>query len=143
MDYLELLKESFKEEKKSDSDLDRYQYLSDHIFDFTTYDRVAARRMGEVALSVCLAITDRKTFSYIEDKGNYADYLNCVNMVFFMNKLEWGTSIRGAWWDFSGNKEFELDSCGLYKDGEQILNIKFNREEWDLFVYAMRDFVNL
>lgn len=143
MNYLELLKESYKEEKERDDDLEPYEYLSDHIFDFTTYDGEAANRMGEVALSVCLAITDRNTFDYIKDKVNYANYLNCVNLVFFMDKLEWGTSVRGAWWDLYGNKEFELNSCGLYKDGEQVLSVKFNEKEWGLFIYAMRDFISL
>ncbi len=143
MDYLELLKESYEEEKEMDNDLGPYEYLSDHVFGFTTCDGEAANRMGEVALSVCLAITDGTTFDYIENKVNYANYLNCVNLVFFMGKLEWGTSIRGAWWDLHGNKEFELNSFGLHKDGEQVLNIKFNEKEWGLFVYAMRDFINL
>ena len=143
MNYLELLKESYEEEKERDNELDPYEYLADHIFDFTTYDGEAANRMGEVALSVCLAITDRSTFDYIENKVNYANYLNCVNLVFFMGKLEWGTSIRGAWWDLHGNKEFELNSYGLYKDGEQVLSMKFNEKEWDSFVYAMRDFISL
>lgn len=137
MNYLDLLKENFKTLQYIDDGLEPYEYLSNYIFDFITYDRDGANMMGEEALSVCLAITDKRIFDYIEDKDNYKKYLNYVNSNFFIDKLDWGTSIRCAWWDLYEDKEFEINSW----DGEQIFTLKFKENEWDLFVYAMRDFV--
>lgn len=143
MDYLELLKESFEVEKEENSDLEPYGYLADHIFDFTTYDDEASNRMGESTLAFCSVISNGNTFDYIDDEANYNNYLNCVNLTFFANKLDWGTSVRGAWWNLYNDEKFELTSCGLYKDKEQLRSIKFNKGEWDLFVHAMCDFVKL
>ena len=61
-------------------------------------------------------------------------------MPFFQNKLEWGTSIRGAWWKLD-DKRFELSSCGIYENGEQVLDISFGETSWNEFVNAMCDFV--
>lgn len=142
MDYLKLLIDGYSETKENlNPDLTPLEYLSDYIFGITTYDGTASERMGKSALLVCLAISERRTFDYITDVDNYIDYLNCVNFKFFSDKLCWGTSIRGAWWDIFGDKEFELKTCGLWKDGEQVLSLRFKENDWNSFIYAMRDFV--
>lgn len=112
-------------------------FLGNNIFDFTTYDDDMDKLFGQKALDVCVAITEKTTFEY--QKDNYQWYLIMVNMPFFEGKLEWGTSIRGAWWD---NQTFEINSCALFEDYEQILNIKFNPQEWVKFVQAMKEFAN-
>lgn len=144
MDYLKLLTDGYGETLEN---LNRYlsplEFLSEYIFDITTYDSNASERMGRNALLVCLAITERKTIEYISDEDNYINYLNCVNFKFFTDKLSWGTSIRGAFWDIFDDKEFELKTCGLWRDGEQVLSLKFKESEWDSFIYAMKNFVKI
>jgi len=140
VDYLKLLEHSYEMERLEDADLDRAEYLSDHIFDFTTYDGEIANLFGQKAVDVCKAITDKATFNYIDDEESYKWYLLMINMPFFEKKLNWGTSIRGAWWDLHGNDIFELNSCGLYENEEQLLDIKFNELQWNAFVKAMAVF---
>ena len=143
MNFLNMLNHSYKVEYKTKPNLSRLGYLSVHVFDFTTYDSEIDELFAEKALEVCLAITSGKTFEYQkESDDNYRWYLIMCNMPFFVDKLEWGTSIRGAWWDLHGNDHFEINSCGLYCEHEQILNIKFNNEQWEKFVFAMDKFAH-
>ena len=115
MNFLNMLNHSYKVEYKTKPNLSRLGYLSVHVFDFTTYDSEIDELFAEKALEVCLAITSGKTFEYQkESDDNYRWYLIMCNMPFFVDKLEWGTSIRGAWWDLHGNDHFEINSCGLY-----------------------------
>lgn len=97
------------------------------------------RANGKKALSVCLAVSNKKTFEYIEIDELW--YLIIVNMPFFQNKLEWGSSIRGAWWNLYGNKTFKLKSCGLFLDDEQVLELNLNESEWKKFIVSMIEFV--
>lgn len=139
MDYLELLERSFKIEREEDLELDRFEYLSEYVFQFTTYDGEMSNLFGKKALEVCLVISNKKTFEYQDDKENYKWYLIMVNMPFFLDKLEWGTSVRGAWWD---HKEFKLSSYAFYDERkEQIPILKFSEVQWKLFVNAMEEFV--
>ena len=140
MDYLKLLEHSYSIECETEREIDRLEYLSLHIFDFTTYDGEIDNLFAEKAIEVCIAITDRKTFEYQEDKENYKWYLIMCNMPFFEKKIEWGTSVRGAWWDLYGESQFEISSCGLYGGYEQILSLKLNKEQWESFVKAMATF---
>lgn len=139
-DYLKILNESYEQVKAFDECLDtKEEYLGDHIFNFTTYDGEISARFALKALEVCEAITGKKTFEYIKDTKNYEWFLLMCNMPFFEGKLEWGTSIRGCWWDdYSG---IELETCGLFIDDKQVLKKKFNGEEWRAFIGAMRAFL--
>lgn len=145
---LKLLEHSFKMDQKRDNSrfrkitMSRLEYLSINIFNFTTYDGAMDELFAKKALDVCVAITDKQTFEYQKDEENYKWYLIMVNMPFFVGKIEWGTSICGAWWKCYGNKLFELSSYGLYENDEQILEpLKFNEDQWTDFVKAMSTFV--
>lgn len=142
MDYLKLLEHSFEMDRERDTSMGRLEYLSINIFDFTTYDSAMDELFARKALEVCIAITDKQTFEYQNDEEGYKWYLIMANMPFFVGKLEWGTSIRGAWWALYGEKVFEVSSCGLYENGEQILEpLKFNKIQWDNFIKAVAAFV--
>lgn len=112
----------------------RLEFLSDFIFDFTTYDSKMSELFARKALEVCAAINARTTFDYIENPENYRWYLLMVNMPFFAGRLDWGTSIRGAWWD---NGEQTLESCGLWRGAEQVLSLKMQFAEWLQFIDAL------
>lgn len=121
----------------------RVAFLADHVFDFTTYDDDASELFGKKALEVCVCISDKKTFEYQHSgEESYRWYLLMCNMPFFQGKLEWGTSIRGAWWEYG--KTFEIGAYTFFKDSEQISEVmKFNNEQWLQFVEAMKEFANV
>lgn len=118
----------------------RLEYLSSYVFGFVTYDDAIDKILAEKAVQVCCAISKRKTFEYIFDKKRYEWYLIMLNMKFFSEKIEWGTSIRGAWW----SNEITISSCGFYNGEDQVtIDIKFNSQEFDVFVDAIVKFSEL
>lgn len=119
--------------------MSRLAYLGNYIFDFTTYDEEMDELFARRAIEVCRAIQGKATFDYIKDREQYVWYLTMMNMPFFAKRTEWGTSIRGAWWDGSG----EYVSCGLWLDGEQVTEMDFTRETWPLFIDAIIKFPSL
>ena len=141
MDYLGLLNHSYDIELHEEPELSKEEYLAEHVFDFTTYDSKKSVLFGEWCVKVCKAITDKKTFDFIEiDDEHYRWYLLMINMPFFENRLSWGGSIRGAWWDLYGDNLFTLNSCGLYEEGVQLLEIKLNSKQWNEFINAIAIF---
>ena len=135
MDYLKLLEHSYRvaveqDECPPDS---RLEWLGEQVFDFTTYDGEMSAMFAGKAIEVCEAINHGATFDYIKDPENYRWFLLMCNMPFFAGRLNWGTSIRGAWWDANG----KLESCGLYEGEEQVLSLDFTREQWAEFAKAL------
>jgi|SRR6185369_188246 len=132
---IELLRHSWLMANYS-HELTRLEYLSDYIFDFTTYDGAMSELFASKAVEVCNAISRKETFDYIKDEENYKWYLLMCNMPFFAERLEWGTSIRGAWWRLHQT----LESCGIYRDEEQVLKVEFDPEQWEYFIQALIEF---
>lgn len=141
MNYLELLEHSYKIEKSRGlcPPESRLCYLGDSVFEFSTYDSEMSELFAKKAVEVCEAITKSATFDYIKDAENYRWYLIMCNMPFFYDRIEWGCSIRGAWWIHRGIK---LEVCGLWQDNEQLLNLDFTRPDWELFTLALVNFTN-
>ena len=137
MDYLKLLEHSYAmaagDECPPDS---RLEFLGEQIFGFTTYDGEMSAMFAGKAIEVCDAINKGATFDFIKDPERYRWFLLMCNMPFFAGRLNWGTSIRGAWWDTN-----KLESCGLYEGEEQLLELHFTREEWAEFAKALVVFV--
>lgn len=129
----------FQQEVHGD-DLSRLEYLGDHIFEFITYDTEMGERFARRALEVCTAISNETTYDYIKDPERYNWYLVMVNMPFFTGRLNWGISIRGAWWD----DRIALQTCGLCLDGKQLEDrIRFTRDQWRKFITSMLDFAEV
>lgn len=143
-DYRRMLDEGFAETPNfgGSTSSTRLEYLSEHIFDFTTYESEMAEMFAAKALEVCAAISDERTFEYIgASSDNRMWYLLMCNMPFFADKLEWGTSIRGAWWGEPPHSRIKFDSCGLWLDGKQLYEpMEFTREQWEDFISAVREF---
>ncbi len=133
MDYLKLLKHSYAMAALDECPPEtRMEFLGEHVFNFTTYDGEMSELFAGKAIEVCEAINNGVTFDYIKDPENYRWFLLMCNMPFFAERLEWGTSIRGAWW-----YPTKLESCGLYEGGCQLLYLDFTRESWSEFVKAL------
>lgn len=121
----------------ADDRMSRLEFVCEYIFEIATYETEAAEFFAHKALDVCDAISKRTTFDYIEDLERKRWYLAIVNMPFFKDKITWGTSIRGAWWAGKIN----LDSCGLWLDGEQIIaTLCLYSDEWEAFLAALSEF---
>lgn len=137
MDYLEILRNShvISDSLNESQPRSRLDYIGSEIFDFTTYDSEMSELFAAKALEVCAAVSAKATFKYIEDPDNYRWYLLMCNMPFFANRLEWGGSIRGAWWY---SRKYELPSCGIFIGDEQETDLEFaDCAEWELFVAAL------
>ena len=119
----------------------RLEFLSDHIFEFTTYDSEIAEEFARKALEVCRAINERRTYEYIRDPASYRWFLLMCNMPFFSERLSWGASVRGAWWDTPPHKKvIEFGSCGLFLGGEQITDLTLTVDQWHEFIAAVLAF---
>lgn len=140
MDYLDLLNNSYGLIKIYQQDeMSKLEYLSNYIFDFTTHEDEISEFLGARCLEVCKSITDKTTFNYIKTDNNRLWYLTMVNMPFFQGRLEWGTSIRGAWWAMNDQL---LESTGLFNINDiQIPELSFTADEWESFINAMCAFV--
>lgn len=143
MDYKNLLEHSFAVEQEDGATApeSRLEYLSRNIFDFTTYDGSMDVLFARKAVEVCGAISAKTTFDYIKDQENYHWYLLMCNIPFFAERIEWGTSIRGAWWGAYPGKPIELASCGLWDGYQQLTDtLRFSDEEWAQFIQAIVEF---
>lgn len=143
MNYLNMLEHSFEVEKtgRDCAPESRLAYLSESIFNFTTYAPEMDELFAAKAVEVCAAINNRTTFDYIKEPEPYKWFLLMCNMPFFEGKLEWGTSIRGAWWGARPGRQIELDSCGLWIGDEQLIDtLKFSTDEWKRFISAVIEF---
>jgi hypothetical protein len=140
MDYLKLLTESYGSDHFCVQPASRLEYLSEYIFDFTTYEDEAAELFARKAVEVAEAINNGTTFKYIQRDEDRIWFLLMCNMPFFYPRLEWGTSIRGAWWHHS---QHAITSCGLFVGDEQLEDLSFTREQWREFILAVVEFAAL
>lgn len=141
MSYLKLLESSYNQAlSRGEFTCSKLEFIGNHIFEFETYEDVVLSLMTKKAIEVCGVITNFTTFDYIKDDNNNMWFLVMVNMPFFKNKLEWGVSIRGAWWDCYPNKCFKLESCGIYNGEEYLYEIEFDDKEWFAFIEAISVF---
>lgn len=139
MDYRRLLEQGYATIARTNP-CSRLEYLSDYVFDLTTYDGEMSELFARKALEVCAAVSDATTFDYITDPEQYRWFLLMVNMPFFASRLDWGTSIRGAWW---GNEDTEFSSCGLWNNTEQMADtMTMNSHQWREFIAAVRAFAS-
>lgn len=135
MNYKQILEDGFT--YMADKDSSRLEFLCDYIFDITTYDSEMSELFADKAINIAGAINEKTTFDFIKDPERYRWYLLMCNMPFFATKLEWGTSIRGAWWDY----DIEFNTCGLWDGEEQIIEtMKFTQDEWMKFIAAIIEF---
>lgn len=144
MDYLQLLEHSFKVHNECHSNCpsaSRLDFVGGQIFDFTTYNSEVSAVFAAKAIEVCHAISEGTTFEYIKDESNHYWYLLMCNMPFIASKINWGVSIRGAFWDQPLREtHFVVDSCGLWKGADQLGQLRLTREGWQLFVKALEEF---
>ena len=133
--FLRLLEQGLVSESESYEPL---EFLSDLIFDFTTYDSGVASTFATKAVEVCRAITEGTTWELIKrSDDDYLWYIALCNMSFFSKHIEWGTSIRGAWWEHGYHT---TNPSGLWDDNGQVTNLVLHRDEWIAYIRAICEF---
>lgn len=134
MDYKAALDRIFKEQSEQPfcPPENKLQFLGNCIFDFTTYDSGVDELFATKMIEVIDVILNQKTFEYQETESNYLNYLTMVNMPFLSDKIEWGTSIRGAWFDEYGDSPsvYSIGHVGLLLPRTEIKEFMNDLLEW-------------
>ena len=110
-----------------DRDCSVYEWAASEIFCLTMYDPWLDELFVKRIIEVCKAILEGKTFEYIEDKdSNYVTYALVTNLLSKYDWIDWGSSIRGAW--FSAGRDarsilvaFEMDDVPFTEENIKAL----------------------
>lgn len=98
MTAIEIYKAQFEEERTWYPDeWDKYTWAARKIFELTTYDSGIDERFVKDIIEVCKIILEKRNYEYIKDESNYIKYILVCQMLKQFNWIDWGTSIRGAW----------------------------------------------
>lgn len=136
-EWLRILKESHVEaDDFYERETSNLAYLAGAIFGINTYDDEMDHLMAGKAIEVCRAISGKATFEYIKDAADYQWYLMMCHLPFFADRIDWGGSIRGAWWDSYGGVELR-SCCLLFDGGSQINDVNFTESGWEDFISAV------
>lgn len=116
----------------------RLEYLADNIFDFTTYDSEISELLAKEAVKVCRRISGELPNTGLTFEESTWHAVMC-NMPFFHERIDYGTSIRTAWWSIEGANN--LSTSGVYVEYEQVCNLIFGtNDSWKEFVSAVCEF---
>lgn len=78
----------------------KYEWVATEMFGLTTYDSDLDERFVKDIIEVCKVILEKRNFEYIEEsESNYIKYILVCQLLDSFRWLNWGTSIRGAWFD--------------------------------------------
>lgn len=103
MDVKELYKANYETSQELLSRTDtKYHWAAFNVFGLTTYDGELDELFVKDIIEVCKVIFDRTNYEYILNRENYIKYVLVCQMLDKHNWINWGSSIRGAWFDRSG-----------------------------------------
>lgn len=95
-DVKDLFKAHCDFHRESNGD-DKYSWAAFYVFDLVTYDSGLDERFVKDILEVLKVIQKGITFEYIGDQSNYVKYILVCQLLHKFRWIDWGTSIRGAW----------------------------------------------
>ncbi len=106
------------------------------VIDFDTYVSGVDAELAPRFCAALKSILDRTTFEFIkESRQNYLDFLTLCNLSRFKDLMEWGTSIRGAWFSL-GLEPIEMGRWLPVSDPGDSL--KFDEEEkFEVFIRGL------
>lgn len=99
----------------------KFEWAASEIFDLTTYDGELDELFVKKILEVLHAILERTTFEYIKDRDNYITYILVCQMLEQFHWIEWGTSIRGAWFE---TYHYNQKTRPILKDNLEIYGVE-------------------
>jgi hypothetical protein len=121
MDVIELYRKEYAfETKVIQEGSTKYTWAATQVFELTTYDISLDELFVKKIIEVCKAILEGRTFEYIRDESQYVTYILVCQLLERLNWIEWGTSIRGAWFEESHEK---------YHPSQPILKYLYTNEE--------------
>lgn len=120
MDYfIEKLNKNFEIANEHSGTISKTKYIASYIFNIASYDDDIEKDITNDLLQVVNAISYWKTFEYIKKcKDNHKNYIIMCNLLDKDNLIEWGTSIRGAWFQINEHKLFDNILVSAFRDDE-------------------------
>lgn len=135
MTVQEKCRKSF-ELRDDNRDMTKWEWASSVVFGLVTYDGYLDEKLVRKIIEVCKVILNKENYEYIEpDESNYTNYILVCQLLDRNGWLNWGTSIRGAWFEEDSDSKlliedeywnFNADAIGgrSYVD----LRVKFSEE---------------
>lgn len=81
----------------STCDTTKYEWAASEIFDLCTYDGDLDERFVKTILEVCKIILENRNYEAIRDDNFYPKFIIVCNLLDHKKWIDWGSSIRGAW----------------------------------------------
>lgn len=108
-----------------------YEWAASDIFELATYDGSIDRLFVKKIIEVCKVILDNKTYEYISVEENYIPYLIVCQLLYNFNWIDWGTSIRGAWFN-----DYCLDRTQPILKPDSVLGpiVNYSKENLELLI---------
>lgn len=98
MRALDIYKDNYEEQCTHFEDrYTKYEWAASDIFDLVTYDGGLDEMFVKDILEVCKVILERSTYEYIGNHECYVKYILVCQLLNTFKWIDWGTSIRGAW----------------------------------------------
>lgn len=99
----------------------KYGWAATYIFNLATYDSHLDEMFVKLILEVCEVILENRNYDYIEDETNYFTFIAVCQRLDSLGWIDWGTSIRGAWfddqvYDFELDKKEQMIICDIEPD---------------------------
>ena len=138
MTTIELIKTDYDLCVECDIFETKYEWAASSVFKLATYDSDLDELFVKKILEVCKVILNRTNFEYIKDENNYHTYILVCQLLKDMKWINWGTSIRGAWFnDFTVDEDVSplfiphtYEDRLIYPSKENIMElIKFVEED--------------
>lgn len=133
--WLKHQREMYSSEKEFESDFSEYNesekramFLSEYIVGITTYDGNLSLKFGKMIIETLEQIKNKTTYEYIENELNYEKYILSCN--FIERWLDWGTSIRGAWFNTYDGKIETDEYLGNVGCDKEFINITEDFISW-------------
>lgn len=97
---LQIFEDEFAEHCDGAENENKYDWCANYVFMLFTYDEELAEIFIKKIFEVCKAILERKTFEFIKESDEkYRQFIIVCNLLCRFEWINWGTSIRGAWFE--------------------------------------------
>jgi hypothetical protein len=87
----------YREHLAIDPDATKWEFVAGEVFGLTTYDGEMDELLVKDIIEVFSAIRSKSSYEYISDRANYIKFVTALNLGNCGSWLDWGTSVRGAW----------------------------------------------
>lgn len=100
----------------------KYVWVASRVFDLCTYDKDLDESFVKNIIEVCKVILEERNFEYIIDSTNYTKYILVCQLLRNFNWIEWGSSIRGAWFERDDISKDILGEVEWWDDEHHIID---------------------